>query len=529
MSQRHKEALTHLVYGINQGAGFVLLTGEVGTGKTTICRQVLRTLPESTQLAFILNPMLNAQELLASLCDELAIDYDENNYSLKQLTDKLTQHLLACYKDNINVVLMIDEAQNLAPQVLEQIRLLTNLETDNKKLLQIILVGQPELQQLLARKDLRQLAQRVTARYHLQPLNQDETFAYIQHRLRVAGAARELFKKSAIRSVFTSTGGVPRLINNLCDRALMDSYSREQNVVNQASVKRASDESLPPQTKPEWYQFITWPKSLVLAAVAIALVITGVVIAPIFSQSIISEHSSVKDQSTQARSNGSLKNYSQSVQARSRNDIFRSVIGESVVANSETIAMKVIAMRWLRENYALLDKGPVCQQLAATQLECYRAQGDWQQLVRYNRPSIVQVTDHKQAPQWVALLAVAGSQVQLQSVKGQQWLSLEDFWTIWTGSYQFIWQKPPSYQRPLKIGDQGNAVVWLAQRLDFLMNQSAQVSDTFSSQFDNNLYQRVILFQNINQLDADGLVGMSTLMTINELTIDGLPKLSEAQ
>ncbi|MEP2299707.1 MAG: AAA family ATPase, partial [Kangiellaceae bacterium] len=171
MSNRYREALAHLTYGVEDGGGFVLLTGEVGTGKTTVCRCLLQQLPDNTRLAFVLNPKLNSLELLATICDELDIKYPENCDSLKVLTDKLSDYLLKCYQKGLSVVVMIDEAQNIATEVLEQIRLLTNLETNQKKLLQIILVGQPELQEKLAKRELRQLAQRITARYHLRPLN----------------------------------------------------------------------------------------------------------------------------------------------------------------------------------------------------------------------------------------------------------------------------------------------------------------------------------------------------------------------
>jgi general secretion pathway protein A len=187
MSDRHREALAHLTYGLGETGGFVLLTGEVGTGKTTVSRCLLERLPEDSQAAFILNPTLSAQELLATICDELKIRYRKTGATLKTLTDKIQQKLLKNHELGISTILLIDEAQHLRPEVLEQLRLLTNLETNTQKLLQVILIGQPELQQLLKRQDLRQLAQRITARYHLLPLTRDEVGHYIAHRLKVAG------------------------------------------------------------------------------------------------------------------------------------------------------------------------------------------------------------------------------------------------------------------------------------------------------------------------------------------------------
>lgn len=244
-SDRHKEALAHLTYGLGDAGGFVLLTGEVGTGKTTVTRCMLAQLPDTTQVAFILNPTLSELELLGSICDELGIDYQAEQASLKTLTDKIKHRLLANHQQGRHTMLVIDEAQHLAPEVLEQLRLLTNLETNQKKLLQIILVGQPELQTLLKRNELRQLAQRITARYHLLPLNEAQVFAYIKHRLHKAGVEQTLFDAKAIKLIHRLTGGVPRLINLLCDRALMGAYSAQLKQVNKRLVLQAADEVLP--------------------------------------------------------------------------------------------------------------------------------------------------------------------------------------------------------------------------------------------------------------------------------------------
>ena len=240
MSERHKEALAHLTYGLGDVGGFALLTGEVGTGKTTISRRLMEQLPDNTQAAFILNPMLSSQELLATLCDELKIRYRKTGASLKTLTDKIAEKLKKNNDNNINTLLIIDEAQHLQPEVLEQLRLLTNLETNTKKLLQVILIGQPELQQLLQRRDLRQLAQRITARYHLLPLTQSEQGQYIQHRLLVADCTRALFDKGALQKIHRLSQGVPRLTNLLCHSALLQAYNQNDSVVNKKIVTEAA-------------------------------------------------------------------------------------------------------------------------------------------------------------------------------------------------------------------------------------------------------------------------------------------------
>lgn len=244
MSERHREALTHLTYGLGEVGGFALLTGEVGTGKTTISRCLMEQLPDNTQAAFILNPTLSCQELLATLCDQLKIRYRKTGASLKTLTDKISEKLLKNHENDVNTLLIIDEAQHLQPEVLEQLRLLTNLETNTKKLLQVILIGQPELQQLLQRRDLRQLAQRITARYHLMPLTKQELAQYIQHRLTVADCARPLFDKGALAKIHQLSQGVPRLINLLCHSALMVAYNQNDSVINKKTIVAAAERAL---------------------------------------------------------------------------------------------------------------------------------------------------------------------------------------------------------------------------------------------------------------------------------------------
>ena len=244
MSARHREALAHLVYGVGEHGGFVQLTGEVGTGKTSICRCLLEQLPSHVDIALILNPRVSPVELLALVCDELRIPYPAGTESQKELVDRLHRHLLEAHGRGRRTVVIIDEAQNLASEVLEEVRLLTNLETTTDKLLQVILIGQPELAALLEEAKLRQLAQRITARYHLEPLSRLETCAYVRHRLGVAGRRAPLFTPSALRRLHRETYGIPRLINAIADRALLGAYTREQSRVDAATVRRAAAEVL---------------------------------------------------------------------------------------------------------------------------------------------------------------------------------------------------------------------------------------------------------------------------------------------
>ena len=274
LSGRHAEALAHLVYGIDEAGGFIQLTGEVGTGKTTIIRSLLARQHDKAAIALILNPRMGAAEFMLTLCEELGIGVpDSAETSVKELIDILNRFLLKAHAEGRRVVLVVDEAQTLAPELLEQIRLLTNLETETQKLLQIILIGQPELRDMLARNDLRQLAQRITGRYHLDPLSRAEAGAYIKHRLRVAGATSDLFGSGALRELYRVSGGVPRLLNIIADRALLGAYSEDRHVVNAAMVRRAAGEVSGQRVLPVWLPWSLGLGSLALLAGVLTLVL----------------------------------------------------------------------------------------------------------------------------------------------------------------------------------------------------------------------------------------------------------------
>jgi general secretion pathway protein A len=270
MSEPHREALAHLLYGIEAGGGFVQLTGEVGTGKTTVCRCLLEQLPAHVDVALCLNPRLTDVELLATICDELHVPYRPETASLKLLVDALYRHLLDAHARGRRTVLVLDEAQDLNPEVLEQIRLLTNLETAREKLLQVILIGQPELIRLLDRPKLRQLAQRITARYHLSPLSRADTAAYVRHRLQVAGRHGVVFTPGALRRVHRASRGIPRTVNAVCDRALLGAYTRSQAAVDAGTVSRAVAEVLGRSGPPRAVRRLAWVPVVALVAAALA-------------------------------------------------------------------------------------------------------------------------------------------------------------------------------------------------------------------------------------------------------------------
>lgn len=242
LSPRHQEALAHLLYAVTGSGGFVMLSGEVGAGKTTLCRSFLEHVPDDVDIALIVNPRLDELELMLTILDELSIARPSAPHTLKTTFDALNAYLLKAHAKNRRTVLIIDEAQNLSASLLELIRLLTNLETAKTKLLQIILIGQPELETVLARPELRQISQRITARYALRALSRKETGKYIYHRLEVAGLAKRLFTTRAIRAVYRHTQGVPRLINTICDRALLGAYVNGRQKIDAAIVKKAIHE-----------------------------------------------------------------------------------------------------------------------------------------------------------------------------------------------------------------------------------------------------------------------------------------------
>src|SRR4029079_18661451 len=272
LSERHRDALAHLLYGIGKGGsgGSVRLTGELGTGKTTLCRLLLEQLPENTRVALVLNPKLSPVELLETICEELKLDLVDRRGSLKGLVDTLNAYLLDAYAQGLRVVLIVDEAQNMSTDTLDQIRLLTNLETPTQKLLQIILLGQPELREKLGDTELRQLAQRITARYHLTPLDRPETEAYVRHRVAVAGAPKLPFSRLGLRALYQRSKGIPRLINIIADRALMAGFAREQDSIGERLVARAADETLPGHARYWVRHYGRWAMAaLLIAAIGI--------------------------------------------------------------------------------------------------------------------------------------------------------------------------------------------------------------------------------------------------------------------
>jgi general secretion pathway protein A len=505
MSARHKDALAHLLYGVGVGGGFILLTGEVGTGKTTINRCVLEQLPENTDIALILNPALNAAELLATVCDELSIDYKEGEQSLKVLTDKLHQFLLANHSRGHNTVLLIDEAQHLQRDVLEQIRLLTNLETNNKKLLQIILIGQPELQTLLARRELRQLSQRITARFQLKPLTLEETDAYINHRLQVAGLPidQRLFPTKVVKAIYNTSGGIPRLINLLCDRMLLGTYGQNKKNVDMAMMKQAAIEVLGEEQ-------MTPPKPSLLRpalAVAVILLVVGVLIVSRTDKLVIEQLSSsavpivppkpavdvaVKESVSKPIEQTKLPASPQPL-FHTKQQAFNALLQFIEVSNEDVQS----------PCDALIPQGMAC--------EPYQV-NTWVELQTFNRPAVLSVVTEGRLQRYVALVGLTEEQAYLVFDDRVEAMPVEVLGKIWTGAFNFIW-RPDQYQTPIGQGSSQSQVLWLANQFAALDKQQKLLAKT---DYTDALMQRVKIFQRQNGLEEDGVVGLQTVLKLKE-------------
>ncbi|OBT08981.1 AAA family ATPase [Shewanella sp. UCD-FRSSP16_17] len=505
LSDRHREALAHLTYGLGETGGFVLLTGEVGTGKTTVSRCLLKQIPENTDTAFILNPSLTEQELLATLCDELGISYGENP-SIKQLTDLISQYLLNNHQNNRNTVLIIDEAQHLRAEVLEQLRLLTNLETDTKKLLQVILIGQPELQQLLKRQELRQLAQRITARYHLLPLTVEEIQLYVQHRLQVAGRFEPLFTKKACKALHKFSGGIPRLTNLLCERALMAGYGQSKVPIDHHMVKLAAAEvlgDLPTESSNKWPMIIA--ASLVLAFGSSLYFFIG------HSSDMSSSGERAKQSIPQTQSSESAR------QPSGNQTILRAAMSQSRSIDNAFAGL-----------FALWDKQPIigltaCQAAKQQGLMCHQQQGNWNSISRLNYPAVVYLQDQQAQPFYGVVVAREGEQILLQLSEQQLWVSKDWFNRYFSGTFELLWHSDSTLPREISRTSSLSQIQWLENSLALIEHRTARLVNDF----DSTLEQALMDFQRLHGLKADGIAGNQTLVQLNLYLSQQGPRLTQ--
>lgn len=543
MSERHREALAHLLYGLDAGGGFVLLTGEVGAGKTTVCRCFLEQIPAHCNVAYIFNPKLTVGELLRTICDEFGVPHQPTVpgvETVKDYIDPLNASLLAAHGAGRNTVLIIDEAQNLSADVLEQLRLLTNLETSERKLLQIILIGQPELRAMVAQPSMEQLAQRVIARFHLGPLSPQETEQYIAHRLAVAGLNGPLpFDRRALRRVQEISQGIPRRINLLCDRALLGAYAEGARQVTRAIVNRAAREVFDAPgsaqalrgaraTLPRW----VWASvGAVAGAAAVVALGAGVGVLPwnlgepqpAPRAAASSAGSSAVAQGAGAPASGPQGNpgTADAVAPRAATSALEPFL-QAQPANDAS-AWQVLASAW---GAAVPAGADACATLPREGLRCYRNRRAGLNLVRQmDRPVVLALypTEDAEVPVSVVLRSLEGDMAVLEGGGRTVQLPVAELAQVWRGEMATLWRTPPGMPERGDIVDSPEGAAWLDQQL---ASRAAGGNGPGSRPMTPALRQsRIHRFQLAQGVTPDGRAGPLTLMLLNRATGVSEPRL----
>jgi general secretion pathway protein A len=498
MSERHREALAHLLYGINSGGGFVLLTGEIGAGKTTVCRCFIEQIPDNCRLAYIFNPKLSVGELLQSVCEEFRIAAPSEQGGVKGYVDAINAYLLESHAQGRNNVLVIDEAQNLAPDVLEQLRLLTNLETSERKLLQIILIGQPELRTMLARPELEQLAQRVIARYHLGPLSEPETGAYIAHRMAVAGLqGAPVFPAAIVPLVHRITGGVPRRINLLCDRALLGAYVENSREVTRIILTKAAEEVFAGEGTPP-SRAARWP--LVAGGL-----LAGAALSAAAAWQVLPHRVSLVE---------------------TKPAVAKVALAPSLAAGvprgvpDEAAALRSLATLW----GAALPAGEACQVALRVDLRCHAGRGGIYELRQLDRPAVITLRDGR-STSYAVLERMDERGVSLLVNGKRARVELAALVPRFSGEYTTFWKMPRAFREHLAHGDQGVDVDWLATSLAKVGRVAAPAAE---QPFNARTQELLRSFQAKQNLKADGVAGPRTYMRLNQLTGVAEPRLLAA-
>ena len=524
LSDRHRDGLAHLLYGVAERGGFVQLTGEVGTGKTTLCRYLLEHLPGHVDVALILNPTMTSVELLATICQELRADFPEGSPSIKELVDALYAHLLKAHASGRRTVVIVDEAQLLSAGVLEQMRLLTNLETSTTKLLQIILIGQPELVDLLQRTDLRQVNQRVAARYHLTPLQERETRAYVLHRLSMAGQSGIVFEERALHVVHKASGGVPRLINIVCDRALLGGYAARSARVTRAIVRRAAHEvigELPTarDRRRRRIAVIAAAGGAAVAAAAIAIVML-----------LPSPRSSVAT-NTAAPPPAPATQLASTVPTAAPlppppSTTLRTLLENGQLATDPDSAYASVAARWGKTYERRAGDERPCDAVRRLGLACLPRRGTWSTVRQFDVPIVVETTSSNGGRHYLALSSLDKDRATLDFGAQRETVSLRDLEAEWDGSFIVLWKPPRASVDPLTPGTRSGDVVWLRQGFAMLDGQPAPPPSPVSRVYDDALAARVVAFQRAHRLTADGIVGAETLAMLTARIDSTTPSLA---
>ncbi len=504
-----------MLYGVKEG-GFVMLTGEVGTGKTTIIRCLLEQLPENTEIAIILNPMANIKELLCTICDEFEIAYPSRDTSIKAITDLLHKYLLSNHRQGKNTVLLIDEAQLLSAEVLEQVRLLTNLETATKKLLQIVLVGQPELNELLSQPRLRQLSQRITARFHLTPLTLEETQSYISHRLSVAGMpeGRNPFSPRIIKQIHRFTGGVPRIINILCERTLIGTYGHNKSEVD-AKVFQLAKKEVEGNIRSNAARKIRQP--LVTYSVLSACGIIGLAIIFFSIRLMFGDTEPVDTIADTAKPQEIVRQTNDKNEDDASKEISNADKQGKSAESSFEIEDNVQAQAILFE-YLKFDINPEthpCWQINTQGQYCGKAKfNTWEEIGSINRPMVLSLINENKFKSYAVLIGLQERfALLIDRENNRNIVDLEKLGPLWTGEVFYAWKKPESYSEPLSIGDSNSTVSAVAAQFALLDSQPKPLA---SKRFNRALQTRIKIFQREHNLADDGILGERTLMKLNE-------------
>jgi general secretion pathway protein A len=520
LSERHAEALAHLLYGINESGGFIQLTGEVGTGKTTVVRTLLSRVPHHADVAVILNPRVTPVEFLLTICEELGLGIaDSDRDSVKQMVDALNRRLLAAHAEGRRIIVIVDEAQNLSAEVLEQVRLLTNLETPTQKLLQIILIGQPELRELLDRTDLRQLAQRITGRYHLEPLSREETRGYVRHRLRVAGVSEEIFTPAALGEIHRLSAGIPRVINVTCDRALLGAYTQETRKVTPSLVRQAAAEVYGRRILPAWLGWFA--AALGLAGLA-GIAVFGWLL---WQRQIYPLHAATKpgnaalpaatgQAALPARTIAAGAAAPGPAAAPTAPGPTAASINALLAANSantgDAAAFRRLLALW---GTAMGDDKDPCGQAAKAGLSCLEQRGSWAQVRALNRPAILTLTDDHGQRHRVVLSALDDRFATLNLGEHNERVPVDEISRDWFGEFTVVWKPKTARTRLLTVGMKGDEVRWLRRSLNAL--QGAASDPEHGDVYDEELAIAVQNFQREHRLTVDGIAGVQTQLVLD--------------
>jgi general secretion pathway protein A len=515
LSPRHRDALAHLLYGIGKGGsgGFVQLTGEVGTGKTTLCRCLLEQVPEGTRIALLLNPLVTPRELLGAVSEELKIDISGSIDSTRLLVDGLNNYLLDAHARDERVVVVIDEAQNLSPEALEQVRLLTNLETSKEKLLQIVLLGQPELRELLQRRSLRQLAQRITARYHLSPLGPKDTHLYVRHRMQIAGAQRNPFTRGAMNALYQRSQGIPRLINIIADRALVAAFAKERMGVTAAMVHEAANEV---QLGEHQVKRVRWPLALAAAAAFIVAVLSAMT----FTDWRLPSAAPGNNVETAVES----QQQHEMAQQTTAVPLEPSRVEESPVAEPAEDLDPV----WLEEHQQVVWQGlaelwrdpgaafaiqSACNGDNGRGYACLSDQGNWSKIRRLGLPLVLVL--QVETPSYLLLQGMDDDRLLVGEGERMITVARDSVADRWFGSFHIAWPQAAGWPVEVGRGSSGPAVTTImemASRVDVPYHGD----QVFDAAFESWLKS----FQARNGLVADGIVGRNTLLHLMTASID---------